>query len=123
MRKRLLDTVKVYSLNREEIINKLTSLAQRLLEENKNVLRVILFGSLASKGHSPRSDIDLLVVLSDDNRRRMDRIPEFLRYFLEVGHPVDVLVYTAKEIEDEKEESFLKRVLGQGVLLAVRSEG
>ena len=42
--------------------------------------RVILFGSLVAGIPTPRSDADLLVVLSEsDHREPRDRVPEVLR--------------------------------------------
>jgi len=88
---------------------------------NPNVTRVLLFGSLATDSYSPHSDADLLVVVAKDERRRMDRTTEFILHFLPADCPTDVLVYTEAELEREKNEPFLRRVLGQVVPLAVRA--
>jgi len=87
---------------------------------NPNVTRVLLFGSLATDSYSPHSDADLLVVLAEDGRRRMDRTTEFILHFLPAGCPTDVIVYTEAELAREKDEPFLRRVLSQAVLLADR---
>ena len=114
-------SVRVFSLNRDEVVGKLRRLAGELVTSNPNVTRVLLFGSLATDSYSPHSDADLLVVLAEDERRRMDRTTEFILYFLPAGCPTDVLVYTEAELEREKDEPFLRRVLGQAVPLADRA--
>ncbi|MCX6841883.1 MAG: nucleotidyltransferase domain-containing protein [candidate division WOR-3 bacterium] len=114
-------TVRVFSLNRDQAVGKLRRLAAELVAQNQNVTRVLLFGSLATDSYSPHSDADLLVVLAEDERRRMDRTTEFILHFLPAGCPTDVLVYTEAELEREKNEPFLRRVLGQVVPLAVRA--
>jgi predicted nucleotidyltransferase len=61
------------------------------------VLEVWLFGSLARGDATARSDADLLIVVDHDDRRPMDRAPEFLRLLEGLGRPVDVVVVTAAE--------------------------
>jgi len=114
-------SVRVFSLNRDEVVGKLRRLAGELVASNPNVTRVLLFGSLATESYSPRSDADLLVVLARDERRRMERTTEFILHFLPAGCPTDVLVYTEAELEREKDEPFLRRVLGQALPLAARA--
>ncbi len=114
-------TVRVFSLNRDEAVGKLRRLATELVAQNQNVTRVLLFGSLATDSYSPHSDADLLVVVGQDARRRMDRTTEFILHFLPAGCPTDVLVYTEAELDREKDEPFLRRVLSQAVLLSDRA--
>jgi predicted nucleotidyltransferase len=114
-------TARVVSLNRDAVVASLRRLAGELVTSNRNVARVLLFGSLATDSYSARSDADLLVVLDRDERRRMDRTTEFILHFLPAGCPTDVLVYTEAELERERDEPFLRRVLGQSVLLAERN--
>ena len=114
-------SVRVLSLDKDAVVRRLRQLSAELLAQNVNVQRVMLFGSLATDSYSPHSDADLLVVLAEDERRRMDRTTEFILHFLPAGCPTDVLVYTEAELEREKNEPFLRRVLGQVVPLAVRA--
>lgn len=118
MQMRSSNIVKVYSLNREEVLNKLSNLAQKLISKNQNVLKIILFGSLAEGNYSPHSDADLLIILGDDKRRKMDRIPEFLIHFLSAGIGVDIFPFTIQEIENVKEDLFWKRICENGIILA-----
>jgi predicted nucleotidyltransferase len=114
-------SARVFSLNRDDVVGKLRRLAVELVAQNQNVTRVLLFGSLTTDSYSPHSDADLLVVLARDGRRRMDRTTEFILHFLPADCPTDVLAYTEAELEREKDEPFLRRVLGQAVLLADRA--
>jgi predicted nucleotidyltransferase len=65
--------------------------------ERPGVLEVWPFGSLARGDAMPRSDADLLIIVDRDDRRPMDRAPDFLRLLAGVGRPVDVIVATAHE--------------------------
>jgi hypothetical protein len=62
----------------------------------------------------------VLVVLGEDGRRKMDRIPEFSFAFSEVSIPVDVFPLTEREIERglRDENFFLRRAMKEGVELA-----
>lgn len=73
--------------------------AQRVAAEDSRIEQIILFGSYAKGDPGFRSDADLLIVLSSDNRRMPDRLPEFLLKFAEAPVPVDVLVYTRSELD------------------------
>jgi predicted nucleotidyltransferase len=115
-------SVRVFALNRDEVVGRLRRLATELVAQNPNVTRVLLFGSLATDSYSPRSDADLLVVLAEDERRRMDRTTEFILHFLPAGCPTDVLVYTEAELKREESEPFLRLILRQAMLLAERRD-
>jgi predicted nucleotidyltransferase len=83
--------------------------------------RSFSYGSIARGDCGRRSDADLLVLLkSDRNDRRMDRIPEYLPAFLDAPVPVDVLPLTCGELQAEIKAGnpFWRRALAEGVLLA-----
>ena len=62
--------------------------------------RVMLFGSLVMGIPTPRSDADLLVVLSrSDHQEPRDRVPEVLRALRPLPCPVDLFVLTSKELD------------------------
>ncbi|HXJ83362.1 MAG TPA: nucleotidyltransferase domain-containing protein [Candidatus Methylomirabilis sp.] len=81
------------------------------------VREVWLFGSLARGDATPRSDADLLIVLDEDRRRPMDRIPEFLLLLQGAGRPTDVLVLTAAEWEAREGTGLHREVIGRGIKL------
>lgn len=112
--------VKVRFLNKEEIIARLIVLAQNLLASNSNVMEVSLFGSLAKDNYSPGSDADILIVLREDARKFIDRIPEFLSFFSGAGIPVDVFPYTQEELNRMADRNFIKAVQKEKVILDSR---
>lgn len=76
-----------------------------------SIRRVILFGSLASGTPTPRSDADLLIIVTHSRHERAaDRLPELLRALAPLPCPVDLFVLTADELERaRREESPLVR--------------
>ena len=114
--------VKVTFLDLEPILARLTERAQALLAGHPTIREIELFGSLVQDSYSPGSDADILVVLEDDPRRFVDRIPEFLEHFSGLGIPVDVFPYTVAELEMMRDTGFIKTVLAECVLLATRAE-
>lgn len=117
---RLLSSVKVRFLDGNKIIDELKSIAEDILKKNNNVLSIYLFGSISKGNYMTGSDADILVVLRDDNRRFIDRIPEFLRYFLNTSVATDVFPYTQKELERMilTENNFITKIWKEKKLLA-----
>lgn len=76
-----------------------------------SISRVILFGSLVSGIPTPRSDADLLVVVTHSRHQRAaDRVPELLGAMAPLPCPVDLFVVTADELERaQREQSPLVR--------------
>ena len=102
----------------------LRTISKRVLRENSNVLQVALFGSLATGQCVPGSDADVLVVLKEDDRRFMDRIPEFARIFLEAPISADIFPYTEREIQTMLSigNCFAARAWKERIILAERSD-
>ena len=83
-------------------------LAQRLLGSRANVIEVSLFGSLVLGNHAPGSDADIFILLREDSRTFIDRIPEFLSHFSNVGVPIEVFPYTQDELKRMSDRDFIK---------------
>lgn len=84
-------------------------------------MEVSLFGSLAKGNYTGRSDADILIVLKEDSRRFIDRIPPYLAAFLYADVPVDVFPYTEEELKQlRKENSFVERILDEKIILINR---
>lgn len=82
------------------MIEQLRSLCRRARAERPDIERVILFGSFSRGRPGPRSDADLLVVLSESSfERRMDRIPDLLEVFSPAPVPLDIVPWTSAELE------------------------
>ncbi len=64
--------------------------------KNKNVIKIVLFGSLAEKRAIPGSDADILILLKKDDKPFTERIIEWLAKF-QLDFPLEVFPYVIKE--------------------------
>lgn len=94
----------------------------RLLTRHPGIREVWLFGSLARGDATPRSDVDLLVVVDRDERRPLDRIPDVLRLLTGLDRPADVLVLTAAEWAEREGSPFHREVTSRGLRLAAQGD-
>lgn len=84
--------------------------------------KIILFGSYASGIPDDDSDLDLFVV-KDSDLPRPKRTIQVRKLIYGSGVPIDLIVYTPKEIEDSKDNKFgfVHRVLTTGKTLYERA--
>ena len=77
---------------------------------------------MAKGTYVPGSDADIVVVLKEDKRRIIDRIPEFARPFLHASVPTDLFPYTRREIEDQISGGnlFVRALWNEKIVLAER---
>ena len=104
-------------LDRARALADVRSAVATLVARRAGVREVWLFGSLARGDATPRSDADLLIVVDEDERRPMDRIPEFLLLLEGVGRPTDVIVLTAAEWKAREGTALHREVVGHGIRL------
>ena len=97
------NSVEIKWTDPEKVARAVHDHASRLKRENPKVERVIWFGSRVNGLPTPGSDVDLCIVVSQDDRRRRDRIPDFLPTGFPVG--IDLFVYTRDEFARLQEES------------------
>lgn len=102
-------------LDRDRTIDSLRALARALRSQDSRVDTVVLFGSIAEGNCTPRSDADILIVLSRSDRRFLDRIGDFLVTFIDAPVATDVFPYTREEL---KRTPFAQRALSSGIRLA-----
>lgn len=83
--------------------------------------KIVLFGSYARGNPTPDSDVDLLVILDTDKPRK-ERVVEVSLLLYPRLFPVDILVKTPQEIEDELEKGnfFIQEILEKGKVLYER---
>lgn len=108
-------------LNKDLAISELKKRAERIKTKDKNIREISLFGSLSREDFSRFSDADILIILEKDQRERIvDRIPEYLKLFLDAPMPVDIFPYTEKEIKNLLAEGnrFIKRIMNEKIVLA-----
>lgn len=118
---RYLNSAAAVFLERNSLLDSLRVLAKARLEENHEMLAVVLFGSLSRGDHGRRSDADLLLWLqAPQTERPADRIPRYLKLFLEAPVPIDVFPFTDEEIRRGlgAGSTFWRRVRAEAILLA-----
>lgn len=101
-------------LNKERVVEKLTKISRKVKMRDKNIKKIILFGSLVDDTYTTLSDADLLIILKESNLRFMDRIPQLIYHFLDAPVEVDIFPYTEKEIENIP---LAKRAISRGIVL------
>ena len=82
--------------------------------------RLVLFGSLAAGTPTPRSDADLLAVVTlSPHEHAMDRLPEVLAALAPLPCAVDVFVMTESELDRARRDGdpLVREALENGVEL------
>ena len=97
------DSVKVVFADKGKVIRELRDYARKLKQTQPEVEQVGYFGSYANDTYGPASDVDLLIILRQSDKRFLDRIPDYIPDNLSVS--CDVFPYTAEEIKKMKQES------------------
>ncbi len=84
--------------------------------------KIILFGSYATGHPDENSDLDLFVI-KDSDLPRPQRVVQVRKMLYGSMIPIDLIVYTPKEINDSKENefSFVYEVLNTGKTLYERA--
>lgn len=84
--------------------------------------KIILFGSYATGYPSEDSDLDLFVI-KDTDLPRPQRTAQVRRMIYGSMIPIDLIVYTPKEIDESKENKFgfVYEVLNTGKILYERA--
>jgi len=91
------NSVKVVFADKANVLRQLEDYVKRIKQTHPEVERVGYFGSYANDTYGPASDVDLLIILQQSDKRFLDRIPDFLLENLSIC--CDVFPYTSEEIE------------------------
>ena len=120
MRNTSSNSVTVTYLDGPETIQALEKIAAEIKRTNPDVLEISLFGSLVRGDYVPGSDADLFILVQEDGLRALDRIPRFLRLFLNSPVGADILAYTPTEVEGMRREGnmLLAQIEAEKVRLA-----
>ncbi|MBA7555901.1 hypothetical protein ES705_48593 [subsurface metagenome] len=94
-----LNSVKVFWLEHEQLVEEIHKVARGIGKEDENILKIILFGSLAERRGVPGSDADILIILESDDKPFMDRIAEWSERF-SIDFPVEIFPYAEKELNN-----------------------
>ena len=117
MPKKSSNSVKVVFADKANVLRQLKDYAKSIKRANPEVERVGYFGSYANGTYGPASDVDLLIILRQSDKRFLDRIPNFLPDNLSIC--CDVFPYTGEEIEKMKQDdnTWICHILGEVVWL------
>jgi len=96
---------------------KINEVIDRIVK-NINPEKIILFGSYAQGNPSEDSDLDLLIV-KEMRIPRYKRSREVKKHLRGLKIPIDVIVYTRKEIKEweETKTAFISQTIKQGKVL------
>ena len=104
----------VFYMNRESVSKKIKKAVHKIVR-NYKPQKIILFGSYAWGKPTENSDVDLLVV-KNSKKRKSERAAEIRRKIFPTDIPLDILVYTPKEIERRlaMKDFFFEDILTKG---------
>jgi predicted nucleotidyltransferase len=96
---------------------KINEVIDRIVK-NINPEKIILFGSCASGNPGEDSDLDILVI-KEMKMPRYKRSREVKKHLRGMKIPIDVIVYTKKEVKEWKDTktAFISQVIKQGKVL------
>ena len=84
--------------------------------DSDEIIRMILFGSVAPGDDGDESDIDILIVVHHDNRELESIIDNLVvDFILEKEEVISPHVMTEDHFNKTKDYSFLKTVMAEGV--------
>jgi len=81
----------------EAVSTAVEACASSIRRHHPEVSRILWYGSWVSGTATPSSDVDLCVVVHADDRRPLDRIPDYLPDDFPTG--IDLFVLTEAEID------------------------
>jgi len=110
-------SVRIFWLDYSFIIERLKRVADTCTEYQE-IREVWLFGSVARFKAVPGSDIDLLLVISESDKRIIDRIEKYQDIFSDMGISVDIFPYTVHE----SDTSFVRNAKKTGICIYTASD-
>lgn len=104
------DTVMINNQDIDKVVN--------LIITNVRPDKIVLFGSYAYGNPNEDSDLDLLII-KDTEVEKHKRGREIRKYLRGTKIPMDLLVYTNKEIEELRDDktAFVSQILEKGRIL------
>jgi predicted nucleotidyltransferase len=102
MPKKSSNSVKVVFADKAKVLRQLKEYSENITRAHPEVERVGYFGSYANETYGPASDVDILIILRQSDKRFLERIPDFIPDNLSVS--CDCFPYTSEEIERMKQD-------------------
>jgi len=83
-----------------------------------NIIKTILFGSVARGDDTDESDIDILIIIHTDNRQMESMIDKkVVDFILEKEEVISPHVMTEEHFNKTKDYSFLQNVMAEGLVI------
>jgi predicted nucleotidyltransferase len=105
---------------REDSLLKL-ALGSMIKKIHASIISLILYGSLAQKRETPRSDIDLLVIVSPKNKRKIEEAFDKISsgFLTKYGRALSPYIITIKEFQNKYRERlpFIVDVVKTGIVI------
>lgn len=79
-------------------MKRLKEITNAIKLKHSEIKEIILFGSFFKRDYTPRSDIDIAIVIDKTDKKFIERADEFIDYFTELPFDVNLVVYTSEEI-------------------------
>ena len=113
-------SVKIISIQREEILERLRLISRRICQLHKEVHSIHLFGSLVRGDQVGTSDADVLTLLHDPtDDHQIDLIRRYLKYFnLPIGTDLIVIDNPSFSQRLAADDPFISRLWQESVQLA-----
>lgn len=88
--------------------------------KDKNIVKIVLFGSIAKGEETPQSDVDLFVLVKENKHKKtafmlINRLNALLIPLF--GNPISAVVYSSKELIGKKGLSLIKHINKEGMVV------
>ena len=100
MPKKSLNSVKIKSVHRDIVINRLKEWACQIAEKHEEIVKIGYFGSYARDDYTPSSDLDVLIVVRESLKPPHKRLLDYSIDHFPVG--CELFVFTEEELGRKK---------------------
>ncbi len=108
-----------------KIYMELKSRIYETLIREKNILKVVLYGSVARKMEKPESDIDvfILVTTKKDKELAAELVGKLNKYLLpRYGNMISESIYSEREWKDMEKTKIFKKIESEGEIILIREK-
>jgi len=96
-----LNSVKIKSVHRDIVINRLKEWAHRAAEKHEEIVKIGYFGSYARDDYTPSSDLDVLIVVKGSSKPPHKRLLDYSIDHFPIG--CELFVFTEEELVKKRE--------------------
>ena len=108
----------------EKIYLDLKSQIYKTFSKEKNILKVILYGSVARGKEQPNSDIDLFILVKNEKNKELaaDLVHKLnISLLPRYGNVISELIYSKEEWKLKKNSKILKQIQAEGEIILKRT--